>query len=549
MSSSIRAPEAGRSPRAVLAWLEDAAAGGVHLPARGGVRFVPWPQALREVRRAAAELAAAGLGPGDRVGVRGHNCYEWLVLDLALLSIGAVPVAFPVPDFAGRPNAELIAAYGLAAMFAGPESRAGEEGGPVAPLERLLDGVVVAPLAAPSAPAGPQVRVADRDVFTLAFSSGTAGKVKCLLLAWPGVAALVQAQSAAFPLRRGDRIMIALPLSTFQQRYLCYLAIRNDCDIELTTAARLIQALPLARPTIMLGPPAFFEFAETRYRNLPGRSRVRRDLLAALAIVLPAASLRLRWRRAVFRDFHRMFGGSMRLMLIGSAPVRPQMLRFFARAGFGMYQIYGMTEIGYIAWNRAGRNRPGSVGQEVYPGSVRLAADGEVLVRHDAHLCIGYEGEEPDEVAAVLRGPDLVATGDLGEWDRDGYLYLVGRKKNLLITKGGHKLQIESLEHEFCQAEGVCQAALLRDGDGLALAAFFDGDRGAARASVLGRIAQVNTRLEDELRIRRLALVEGPISADSPLLNRNLKINRAAVWDEVAGRLERLPAAPRASEE
>jgi len=549
MSASEQAQGDERSPQAVLRWLEGATAGGVHVPVRDGVRFVPWPQALRDVRRAAAGLAAAGLGPGERVGIRGHNCYEWLVLDLALLSLGAVPVAFPVPDFAGRRNAELIAAYGLAALFAGPESRAGEQAGPVAPLERMLDGIEVTPLADPPAPAGAQVLVADRDVFTLAFSSGTAGRVKCLLLAWPGVQALVEAQSAAFPLRRGDRIMIALPLSTFQQRYLCYLAIRNDCDIVLTTAGRLIQALPLTKPTIMLGPPACYEFAETRYRNLPGRSRIGRDLLAAMAIALPAESLRRRWRRAAFRDFHRMFGGSMRLMLVGSAPVRPEMLSFFARAGFGMYQIYGMTEIGYIAWNRAGRNRPGSVGREVYPGSVHLGPDGEVLVRHDAHLCIGYEGEEPDEVAAVLRGPDLVATGDLGERDRDGYLYLVGRKKNLLITRGGHKLQLESLEHEFCQAEGVCQAALLSDGAGLALAAFFDGDPRAVRASVLGRIAQVNARLEDELRIRRLALVEGALSADSPLLNRNLKINRAAVRDAVAGLLEHLPAAARTSEE
>ncbi|WP_055589224.1 AMP-binding protein [Streptacidiphilus griseoplanus] len=534
-------PAPGESPGIVAEWLREARTGGVHLPERGEVRYVPWSQVHDDVEQLHGRLAERGVRPGSRIGIRGHNSYQWLVLDLALLRLGAVPVAVPVPDFKGTSNAELTTRYGLAAVFAGPESRSAGDGESVAPLERVLEGTDVTPLSDPPPPEGKQVLVDQREVFTLAFSSGTAGRVKCLLLAWRGVEALVQAQSAAHPMRPEDRIMIALPLSTFQQRYLCYLAIRNGCDIVLTTAARFVQALPATRPTFLLGPPNFYEFVETRYRNLGARQRLLRDAAAGLAVLLPRESWRRGWRRRVFRSFHEMYGGSMRLMMVGSAPVRPGMLEFFARAGFELYQIYGMTEIGYLTWNRPGANRMGSVGRQVYPGTVEVNEAGEVLVRHAWHLCIGYEGESPDDVAQVFRASDTVATGDLGAFDQDGFLHLKGRKKNLIITTGGQKLQMEDLEAELCRVRGVDQAALFTvDGGGMAVAAWVQGDEGEARSGLLARVGQINSRLVGDLKIRAFTLVEGTLSADSPLLNRNLKINREAVRAAVADRLEPL---------
>ena len=534
-------PSPGDSPAAVLEWLRAARSGGVRLPERGGVRFIPWRQVLRDVEALTARLTGAGVRPGTRIGIRGHNSYQWLALDLALLKLAAVPVAVPVPDFKGTGNAELIRRYGLAAVFAGPESRSAGDGAAVAPLEGILEAVEVEPLTDPPVPEGRQILVDDREAFTLAFSSGTAGRVKCLLLAWRGVEALIEAYRAAYPCRPDDRIMIALPLSTFQQRYLCYLAIRSDCEVVLTTAARYVQALGTAQPTVVLGPPNFYEFAEKRYRALGRWGRLRLDAAAGLAALLPGAPMKRRWRQAVFHSYHAMYGGRLRLMLVGSAPVRPGMLEFFARAGFELHQIYGMTEIGYLTWNRAGADRIGSVGREVYPGTVRLNEEGEVLVRHPWHLCIGYEGESPEDVAAVFRAADTVATGDLGRFDADGYLHLRGRKKNIIITTGGQKLQTEDLEAELCRAEGVHQTALFPvDAAGLAVAAWFEGDESAVRAALLRRVTQLNSRLGADLQIRYLALTEGALSAGSPLLNRNLKIDRAAVRTATVDRLESL---------
>ncbi|MCC9306074.1 AMP-binding protein [Kitasatospora sp. RB6PN24] len=536
-ASPVTGPAAESTPEVLTAWLRSARTGGVRLVEKDTTRLIPWSRVREDVDALAARLAERGVRRGRRIGIRGHNSYEWLALDLALLQLGAVPVAVPVPDFKGTSNADVAARYGLAAVFAGKESRSPADGPEVAPLEQVLTEVAVEPIAEPPAPEGKQVRVSDREVFTLAFSSGTAGRVKCLLLAWPGVQALVEAQSAAYPCRSDDRIMIALPLSTFQQRYLCYLAIRNGCEVVITTAARMLPTLPLTKPTIMLGPPNFYEFVEKRYRNLDPARRQELDERAALAERMPEAEA-FEWRRSVFSEFHDMYGGSLRLALVGSAPVRPEMLDFFTRAGFELYQIYGMTEIGYLTWNRREGNRAGSVGTEVYPDTVRIAPDGEVLVQHQWHLCVGYEGESPEDTAAVFRAADTIATGDIGEFDSDGYLHLKGRKKNIIITTGGHKIQIEDLEAELCKPDSVHQAALFPVEDGvLAAAAFYEGPEERTRAAVLGSISQLNTRLGAGLQIRRLALVAGALTPESPLLNRNLKINREAVKAAVSDQL------------
>ncbi|WP_440902762.1 AMP-binding protein [Actinosynnema sp.] len=532
----------GEDPRIVLEWLRAATTGGVHRVERGGTRFAPWSEVLGDVERGAAHLRERGIAPRARVGVRGDNSYEWLVLDLALLELGAVPVAIPVPDFKGRPNSEVARTYGLVAVFAAKAARSADDGPAVAPLEDLLELPGFTPDADPPAPLGKRLPEDDREVFTLAFSSGTAGRVKCLLLAWRGVEALVRAQGAAYPMTPEDRVLIALPLSTFQQRYLCYLAIRNACGIVLTTASRFLAALEQGRPTILLGPPNFYEFAHSRYEKLPPHEREALDRAVEPADSLPREEA-LRLRREVFRSFHDSYGGRARLMLVGSAPVRPEMLEFFARAGFELYQIYGMTEIGYLTWNLPGDNRIGSVGRENQPGSVRIAPDGEVLVTHDVHLCVGYEGEEPEDVEQVFRGPRTIATGDLGEFV-DGHLFLKGRKKNVVITSGGEKLQIEDLEFDIAKAGGVNRVALYPapDGDGYAAAVWYDGDREAARDAVRPRIGLVSSRLGAGRRISRIALRPGELTPESPLLNRNLKVNRDAVRVATSAALEPLDA-------
>lgn len=525
----------GHTPTDVLDWLGRAQTGGVHRVERTGTTFTPWSDVLTDVEKVAAHLRANGIQAGARVGIRGDNSYSWLVLDLALLHIGAIPVAVPIPDFKGQTNADIAERYGLVAMFAAKPERDAEPY--VVPLESLLQLPAVTVRTPSHQPRARYPRTGP-EYYSLAFSSGTAGRVKCLLMSWPGTRKLIEATSEAYPLTPDDRIMIALPLATYQQRYLCYLAIYNQCEIVLTTVARYLAALTTARPTFLLGPPNFYEFALTRFHNEPRLRRTARLWAARLVAPLPRR-LRDPWRRWLFAKYHQMFGGSARLMLVGSAPVPAGMLEFFALAGFGLHQLYGMTESGFLTWNRPGANRIGSVGQETYPGSVLISDEGEVLIRHPWHICVGYEGEDPTEAAKVFRGDDVIATGDLGHLDR-GYLFLKGRKKNIIVTAGGQKVQVEDLEADLSQAAGINQVALVPppDGDGLAVVAWYRGDVTSVRDALRPRVRHVNLRLPADLKIRRLGLIEGELSQDSPLLNRNLKLNREAVRTATASQLD-----------
>lgn len=543
MNRTDHAGGPGSAGHDILTWLGECRDGGVRLVEREGTRFVGWPRVLADVERVMEHLRRSGLGHGTRVGVRGHNGYEWLVLDLALLGIGAVPVAFPVAEFKGRDTEHLTRVYGLSVVFADRRARRGGDD-PAVALEDLLRLPPVAPASEPTVPEGERHPKNAREVFTLAFSSGTAGRVKCLLLAWEGVRALVEAQTAFHRIRRDDRILLVLPLSTFQQRYLCYTAIRNDCDIVLGTIDRFLRALTEARPTVMLGPPNFYEFAHRRYTGLPSGRRSLLDAAASLGRILLSPSWERWWRRTVFRSFHEAYGGSVRLMLVGSAPVPRAMLDFFGRAGFELYQIYGMTEIGYLTWNRRGGNRVGSVGTEVYPGTVSLGEDGEVRVRHHLHLCVGYEGEAPEEVAKTFVAEDTIATGDLGRFDGDGHLHLKGRKKNMVVTRGGEKIQLESLEEDLAKAGPVNRVTLFGpadDGRGLLAGVWYSGDHSEAQGSVVRRIRMINSRLGEQEGIRGLALIEGDLEPGNALLNRNLKVNRDAVRAHVLDRIRPLP--------
>lgn len=522
-------------PAVLLDWLSRCKSGGLHVLTSRTGRYVPWSQVLEDVQVVAGHLAAAGLRAGMRVGVRADNSYEWVVLDLATASVDAVAVAFPVADFKGESNGDLARRYGLSAIYAAADACGGDEPSFVARLDDLLE-----PHALCLRDAGAPVGVGPGDgAFTLAFSSGTAGSLKCLAIRWTGCLRLLEAQEEAYAVHRSDRILVALPLATFQQRYLTYLAIRSDCSVILSTTAQLLRALREGKPTLMLGPPSFYEIAQTRFANLPRARRRLLEAAGAATAAVPVAALRRRLQRAAFSSVDRLYGGAIRLMLVGSAPVQTSTLSFFRRAGLPLYEIYGMTEIGFVAWNTPRANRIGSVGKPVYPGTVSLGEDAEVLVRHPWHLCRGYEGPSRHAAAGVFRGDNVVATGDLGEFDADGFLYLRGRKKNLLISRGGLKVQLEELESSLCGAAGINHVAVFEPegASGLAMAAWYHGDAAAARATLEQHAHRVNAGLPLGLQIRSAALLRGSLAAGSPLLNRNLKLDRDAVRRAVDGQL------------
>ncbi|QXJ21428.1 AMP-binding protein [Actinomadura graeca] len=495
----------------------------------------PYPELYADVRRIQERLKDAGVAAGTRVGLWGGNSYAWVAHELALLDLGCVTVTLPSAEFAGVPADELAERYGLELLLA-DEDRCAGAGDAVAPLTTgPPDGRKIRLRPSPE-PLGP-------DVFSVVFSSGTTGAVKAIQISRAATEDCLAEFARHHAFRSDDRILVGLPLATFQQRIMLYCALWYGFDAVIVDPSPLmLMVLKRARPTIMGGPPAFYELLENRFGSRPAYLRTPlRALSRVIRCTLPAGARR-RALALVFRQAHAAYGGRMRLMLSGSAPLRASTAEVFAMAGLPLFQLYGLTESGFIAWNSPAANRVGSVGRPVFPGSVRIAPDGEILVRWPRPQSPGYLGEPPEVEAATYRPDGWIATGDLGRFDGDGYLYVIGRKKDVIITRAGYKIAPSPIEQRILADPAAAQAVLLGGGDlgyvGVVVALRAHApDEAADRIG--RRVAGINADLPAASEIHRVLFTRDEFTRENGLMTSTLKIDRGAVARRYAGSLDR----------
>jgi long-chain acyl-CoA synthetase len=201
-------------------------------------------------------------------------------------------------------------------------------------------------------------------------------------------------------------------------------------------------------------------------------------------------------------------------------------------AGLPLFQLYGLTESGFIAWNRPGANRVGSVGRPVFADSVRIAGDGEIMVRWPRPQSPGYLGEPAAVESAAYRPDGWIATGDFGRLDDDGFLYVTGRKKDIIITRGGHKIAPSPIEQQILADPGVAQAVLVGGGE-LSYVGAVIALRGHAGDDAAGRVRkhvdQINAGLPTASRIVRVLFTREQFTRENGLMTTTLKVNRQAV--------------------
>lgn len=473
------------------------------------------------------ELAAAGLGEGDLVGIVGRNCYEWIVADLALLSLRCVSVAVPVEVGPGPVDVgAAMARYGLcAALVLTPADT-------VAPLPEGAATLDARPLALRRRPVeAPDPPLPD-GVFTIAFSSGTSGTPKGLMMSRAGIERTIGLSGAAWRVRPDDTMLIVMPFSTFQQRYLTYLAIWFGFDVAVVPPERLFQKLREVEPTIIVGPPSFFEIVESRVATASGRARLRHRAAAALHALWPGEATH-GVRAWLGRPWGAMYGGRVRLMLTGSAPVGATMVRVFQQLGLPLHEVYGSTEVGWISFNLPGASRIGTAGRPVEGIEVVLGDGDEILVRSPAPQALGYRFEGEDTAASFFLPDGWIATGDVGRLVGGGHLKLVGRKRNTIITRSGVKVNPERLERELSAHDAVDRAMVLLNEQGSALRAVVwvtDRDDAGAVRRVEEHVDALNAGREPAQRIQRLVVrPASEVTVEAGLLTRNHKLDRQAV--------------------
>jgi long-chain acyl-CoA synthetase len=361
------------------------------------------------------------------------------------------------------------------------------------------------------------------------FSSGSFGRHKSIKTCRAGVEQLVDNLPLAFELRDGDRFLVFLPMESFQQRFLIYGCLWNGVSMVISEPRFLFEALKRHPPTILLAPPAFFEAIAARFRNLPRQTEMLLRVLHACRERVPLPWLQGTLARLTSRRLRDALGGQVRVMITGMAPIHRNTLQLFDRIGMPVYEVYGMTECGMIAWNTPRARRLGSVGKPLADATVSIATDGEVLVTRALQPTLGYLGEETgDEQLQTYRGGGTIATGDIGRFDADGFLYLEGRKKNIIVTAGGVKLHPESIESRLNLSDDVGQSVVFGRGGALTAVIVAASDTEAVRERIRGFVEGVNRGLGSEARVDHVVF-SGPLTSENGLLTANLKLNRKAI--------------------
>lgn len=492
----------------------------------------------RDIVEVADSLTAVGVRSGMRLGILGENSYQWLTYELALTTMSVITVAFPVEEFRARTHSEMQKDFALnALLMSAAEHR-----------RRQPELAWVATLAEPN---GQESRLAPLDVahehdeivpadiFTMAFSSGTTGSPKCIMFSRCGTEEIIAAYNREFPFRRDDSILVALPLAAYQQRLMVYVAILHGFDIALVSYAELMRGMREMSPTIIAGPPAFYELLE---KQIDALSPIKRAILigAGTALrVLPRVA-RGPIQKRIFKSYHQIYGGRPRLLMQGMAAGRMKTLKLFGLLGLPLVQVYGLSETGLISWNLPGWNRLGSVGRPIRPNTIELRADGEIVVRNARSPGVGYYRMDAAEQAQVFCQDGTIASGDIGRIDSNGYLHIIGRKKNIIVTRGGCKFHPEPIEQALL-AHSMVRQAVVTGGESLgvvcAVIVLTDDSDEREADNVRIFLDEINKGLPAGSQIDRTVFTTEEFTVANGLLSRSLKINRQAVAERFAAQL------------
>jgi long-chain acyl-CoA synthetase len=458
----------------------------------GELRHSSYRQLHDDVIAVADHLESLGIGSGDRVGIWLENEYFWVALDLACLAIGAVSVPFHTTAEAFDVPAAILR-FDLIALF-GPTEVYLAGGASIRTLPRRA----LADLPR-GAVHGRGLAAWDEDVaFTIQSTSGTTGRPKAMAVAVKSITAFLDTIRALFAFNKDDKIIIFLPLSHLGQRCYVYGAIAFGFDILLAPAAELFTAFRKGRPTLLVGVPHFFEKLHETFKAAQTGDQIRLFL-----------------------------GGRMRLMLTGSAPIRKDVLERFHRMGLTIYEGYGTTESGLITVNQPQAFRLGSVGRVIPNMEVRIGDDGEVLVRSQFSWADRYLGD-PAASRAVFGRDGFIHTGDIGTFDSDGFLYLHGRIKEMLVLSNGNKAHPSDIESCLLNAgNDVVQACAFAQRD--KVCAVVVAPEGVTLDRVDEQVARANRTLPRHLQIHRHIVAEEPFSFGNGLLTTNLKLNRPRI--------------------
>jgi len=522
-----------------------------------GWREVSWTEAAQRVEALGRALRARGIGHGDAVAVVARTRLEWLLLDWAIMSIGAVVVGLYPSNTASECryilehcDAALVFVENdeqhdkVASLFSGPIVRFAE----IAQFEdegRAYDGPPASPVSAD-------------DVATLIYTSGTTGPPKGVILTHRNL--VTAASRATSATDEDDIVLLFLPMAHSFARIAHQGSAFNGATVALVSdVARVPEALQRTRPTFLPAVPRVYEKIHANtLGEIERAGGVKRALglwalrvgARASAADRPSPLLRVQARIAdklVFAKVKEKLGGRLRLGVSGAAPLGLDVLEFFKSMGILVIEGYGLTETSSsLSVNEQEDYRLGTVGRAVEGCEVKFDEDGEILVKSPS-VFAGYY-KDPDATAAAFTDDGWFRTGDVGEIDADGFIKITDRKKDLIITAGGKNIAPQNLENALKASRFVSQAVAIGDRRPYVTALItLDWDEVNATGRDPQELVQeiVDTVNRDRVRveqIKKFAILPRDFSQEEGEVTPTLKLRRRIVHEHFADEIENLYA-------
>jgi long-subunit acyl-CoA synthetase (AMP-forming) len=556
---------------------------------------VTWSEYREKARLAARAMIGAGLQPGKGVAILGYNRPEWFITSIGAIFAGGLPAGIYTTN--SPEQCHYIAQHAECAIAVVEnevqlakflsikddlvdlklivvmdlEGRRGDILGWDAFLEtgHAVDESILEERIAAQKPA---------DLATLIYTSGTTGAPKAVMLSHQNLTYTAGLTAESIDVGPDDRFISYLPLSHIAEQIVS-LHVPMACGGCAWFAEGLEQLgenLREVRPTIFLGVPRVWEKIQAKIQAAgaaasPLKQRIsawakRVGLEGGYAVQQDRPRPRLYWLadRLVFSKVRDRLGlDQAKLCISSAAPISLDTLEYFLSLGIPIFEVYGMSECtGPSSYQVPGMHRTGSIGKPAPGIEMRIAEDGEILMR-GPHVFLGYY-KNPEETKNTIDEEGWLHSGDVGTVDEDGFFRITDRKKDIIITAGGHNVAPQALEKRLSSIPGIAQAAVLGDRKPFLVAlltldperlihvaeAVGSPARDAAAASTCGKflsyvesqIDTVNHSVARNEAVKKFSVVPGEFTIDGGELTPTMKLRRRFVAEKYTHLVDRMYA-------
>ena len=551
---------------------------------------------LRRVAGLSSAFVELGVKPGDRVGLFSTNRPEWHTADFSINGAGVitVPIYFnESPDrmtyilrhcgakvifVTGKPQLEkLLSVRGNLPEL---ENIIVADAGADLPSECLRYETLIASAREKDIAAYREraAQVLPGQLASIIYTSGTTGEPKGVMLTHTNFCSNVTDVGQDFHLNPAEDVALSfLPLSHVYERTVAYIYLFQGCPVAYVESIDAVaQALLEVHPTVLAAVPRFFEKIYARLVEQGSKTTGGKRMIFDWAMKIANQSVhwrasgghaslavKLQWLLAdqlVYKKVRAGLGGRLRLVSSGGAPLAKELAEFFWAIGVPIYQGYGLTETSPIVSTNYPVNRVGSSGKPIANVQVRTAEDGEILVKGPCIMQGYYKNAEATREALTPDG--WLGTGDIGHLDKDGYLYITDRKKDLIKTAGGKFVAPQPIENLLKTSPYILNAMVIGDKRKFIAALIVsnsttvgarladEGLKFSSPAEMAGH-PRTHALIEEEIKrltghlaqyetIKRFALLPDDFTFDGGTLTFTLKLKRRVVEEKYRQLIESL---------